>query len=337
MKHLAIAGLVIALGSMLVAGCNKSGDGEPNGGATKKREVHKAPAGAQLKLAFVSNNASEFWKIATAGVRKYEKEAGVQVDVKLPPNGAVEEQNQILENLVSQGYNGIAISVIAPKDQVAEINRAARKTNLITHDSDAATSNRLVYIGTNNFEAGKVLGKEIAKLLPNGGKMACFVGSIAADNAKQRLEGIKAAIKGTKIEIIDVKTDETDRAKARSNVESMINAHPDLALLCGLWSYNGPAIAAAIDASGKKGKILAAVFDEEDLTLKGIEDGIISCTVVQKPFEFGYQSSKLLHALATKGDAALPKEDVIDTGVDVINAANVAQFKARLDAMKRGQ
>ncbi len=167
--------------------------------------------------------------------------------------------------------------------------------------------------------------------------MACFVGSIAADNARQRLEGIKDAIKGTKIEIIDVKTDETDRAKARSNVEGMINAHPDLALLCGLWSYNGPAIAAAIDASGKKGKILAAVFDEEDLTLKGIEDGIISCTVVQKPFEFGYQSSKLLHALATKGEPALPKEDVIDTGVDVINAANVAQFKAQLARMKSGQ
>ncbi len=125
MKRFAIAGLVIAACSMLVAGCNKGG-GDSKGGTTKKREVHKAPAGAQLKLAFVTNNASEFWKIASAGVKKYEKEAGLQVDVKLPPNGTVEEQNQILENLVSQGYHGIAVSAIAPKDQVAEINRAAQ-------------------------------------------------------------------------------------------------------------------------------------------------------------------------------------------------------------------
>src|ERR1043166_9931789 len=70
-----------------------------------------------LKLAFVTNNASDFWKIAAAGVHKYEKEAGVQVDVKMPPSGRTEEQNQILENLASQGYDAIAVSAIAPSDQ----------------------------------------------------------------------------------------------------------------------------------------------------------------------------------------------------------------------------
>src|SRR4051812_16923659 len=87
--------------------------------------------GSSTKLAFVTNNASEFWKIAAAGVHKYEKESGVQVDIKMPPNGKVEEQNQILENLVSQGYNGIAVSAIAPNDQVGEINKAAAKSVLI--------------------------------------------------------------------------------------------------------------------------------------------------------------------------------------------------------------
>src|SRR5205814_7347738 len=125
-----------------------------------------------LKLAFVTNNASEFWKIAAAGVHKYEKESGVQVDIKMPPNGKVEEQNQILENLVSQGYNGIAVSAIAPNDQIAEINKAAGKSVLICFGSDVPKSNRKLYIGTNNFEAGKTLGNEIIKLLPNGGKMA---------------------------------------------------------------------------------------------------------------------------------------------------------------------
>ena len=56
-----------------------------------------------LKLAFVTNNASDFWKIAAAGVHKYEQEAKIQVDIKMPPSGKTEEQNQILENLASQG------------------------------------------------------------------------------------------------------------------------------------------------------------------------------------------------------------------------------------------
>jgi ribose transport system substrate-binding protein len=333
MNRIIRAVMAVALVGMMVAGTAL---------AQNQREVHKVPEGTQLKLAFVTNNASDFWKIAAAGIHKYEREANVQVDIKMPPTGTTEEQNQILENLMAQGYHGIAVSAKAPNDQVALLNKVAAKTNLITHDSDAAKSNRLVYIGTDNFEAGKVLGAEIVKLLPNGGKMAVFVGTLSADNAAQRLKGVEDAIKGHNIEIIAKKEDQTDRAKARSNVEDVINGYPDLKLVCGLWSYNGPAISAAIKGTRKKGKVLAAVFDEEDGTLRGIEDGTISCTVVQKPFMFGYLSSKLLHELATKGEAALPKEDKIDTGVTVINnqptsasSRNVKEFRTELEQLKK--
>lgn len=292
-------------------------------------------SGKTLKLAFVTNNASDFWKIAAAGVHKYEKEAGIQVDIKMPPNGTVQEQNQILENLLTQGYNGIAISPKAPKDQVAELNKAAAKCILICHDSDAPNSNRKLYIGTNNFEAGKALGQEIVKLLPKGGKMAVFVGTLSADNASERLRGIEDSIKGKNIEIVAKKEDETDRVKARVNVEGVINGFSDINLLCGLWSYNGPQIASAIEAAGKKGKILAAVFDEDDATLEGIEKGVVQVTVVQKPFQFGYLSSKYLHELNTKGDAAMPKNPIMDMGVEVITADNVKEFKQRMAEFKK--
>ncbi|MBV9949166.1 MAG: sugar-binding protein [Myxococcales bacterium] len=305
-----------------IVGCNRS-----EGAATRI-----------VKLAFVTNNSSEFWKIAAAGVRKYEQEGKVQVDIKMPSMGATEEQNQILENLASQGYDAIAVSAIAPNDQVPVLDRVAQKLALITFDSDSPRSKRLLYIGTNNFEAGKVLGGEIVKLLPSGGKMAVFVGTLSADNASQRLQGIQAAIAGHRIEIVDRREDGTDRAKARSNVEDIVNAHADLNLVAGLWSYNGPAIAAALQAREKKGKVLAAVFDEEEGTLDGIADGTIAVTVVQKPFQFGYLSSKWMHELATKGAAArsaIPENRVVDTGVDVIDKANVAAFKAKLAELKK--
>src|SRR5690349_14420637 len=207
-----VVGLVVAL-----AVSTGRGDDKP------APKITKASDPSSLKLAFVTNNASEFWKIAAAGVHKYEKEANVQVDIKMPPNGKTEEQNGFLENLVSQGYNGIAVSVIAPNDQVEVINDTAKKTNVITFDSDAAKSNRILYIGTNNFEAGRALGKKIVERLPKGGKMAVFVGTLSADNAAQRLAGIEAAIKDHNIQIIAKKEDATDRAKARSNVEDVIN------------------------------------------------------------------------------------------------------------------
>jgi ribose transport system substrate-binding protein len=299
--------------------------------------IFKADDPSNLKLAFVTNNASDFWKIAAAGVHKYEKEAGVHVDIKIPTTAKTDEQNRILETLTSQGYNGIAVTVITPKDQVNALDRIGRVTNLITFDSDCAKSNRLMYIGTNNFEAGRTLGARIVTMLPNGGKMAVFVGTLSADNAAQRLGGIEDAIKGHNIDIVAKKEDGTDRAKARSNVEDVINAYGDLNLVTGLWSYNGPAIAAAIEASGKKGKILAAVFDEEEGTLAGIRAGTIQCTCVQKPFQFGYLSAKWMHDLAVQGDALkLPDGGVVDTGVDIIDSSSVDEFAKHLAEMKAG-
>jgi ribose transport system substrate-binding protein len=327
---LALTGLA-ALGNF---GCDRSNSGGGGSGA----KGGGGGEGKVYKLAFVTNNASEFWKIASNGVHKYENEAKVQVDIKMPPNGKTEEQNQILENLVSQGYDAIAVSVIAPKDQVPVLNRAADKVKLITFDSDAADSKRLLYVGTINYEAGKKLGEQIVKLLPSGGKMAVFVGMFSADNAAQRLKGIEDTIKGHNIEIVERREDQTDRAKARSNVEDILNARQDVNLVCGLWSYNGPAIADALEGSGKKGKVKAAVFDEEAGTLKGVNNGTIDCTVVQHPYDMGYQSAKWMHELASDFDKAktqIPADKIVNTGVEVIDKSNVADFEKRLAEWKK--
>ena len=284
--------LLLATLPLALIGCNNKSSASAGAGAGSAEPAAEAKI---VKLGFVTNNPSQFWKIAEAGLKKFEREAKVQVDLKMPPNGTPEDQNQILQNLASQGYDAIAVSVIAPNDQLGVLNQVAAKTNLITFDSDADKSNRLLYIGTNNFAAGQALGERIATLLPQGGKIAIFVGTLSADNATQRLNGIEAAIKDKKIEIVDKREDNTDRAKARSNVEDIINAHKDLSLVVGLWNYNGPAIAAAIEGLGKQGKVQAAVFDEDDATLDAITSGTIAATVVQKPFQFGYLSAKWMY------------------------------------------
>ncbi len=344
--HLFASLATVALVSILSA----CGDSEPaakpaaGGGAVisdpivsapVRGEAHQVPAGTALKLAFITNNSSEFWKIAAKGVDKANKELSINVELKMPETGKVEQQKKIIEDLVSQGYHGFAISLISPADETRDLDKASQTLNVITHDSDGPKSKRLAYIGTNNYEAGRILGKQLLTILPNGGKIAAFVGTLASDNASQRLKGVKDAIAGSKLEVVMTKEDNKDSAKARTNVEDVINANPDIVGLIGLWSYNTPAIVAAVKASSKADKLKVAGFDEEDGTLQGIGEGIVSCTVVQKPFEFGYRSAVLLHELCTKGAAALPKDPVIDTGVEVITKDNVADFTKRLAALKQ--
>ncbi len=285
----------------------------------------------KLKLAFVVNNASSFWTIAKAGTTDAAKELGnVEVDFRIPSSGQAAEQRQLLDDLLAKGVDGIAVSVIDQVNQIEFLDKIASQTLLITHDSDAPKSKRVCYVGTDNTAAGVEAGKLIKEALPNGGKIMVFVGTLDAANAQERFAGIKKEIAGSKIEIIDVRTDETDRARAQKNVEDTLVKYPDVAACVGLWSYNGPAILNGVKSGGKIGTVKIIAFDEEDQTLAGVAAGEIFGTVVQQPYEFGKQAI-LKMAKYLGGDKTIFANSVQFVPTLSIKQDNVAAFKANLD------
>lgn len=276
MKTSKFALLSAAVCALVLAGCNNK---------------ETAGSGKKLKLAFVSNNAATFWTIARSGTEAAAKELGnVQVEFKIPSSGQAAEQQQILDDLLARGVDGIAVSPIDPVNQTAFLNKVAAQTLLICHDSDAPDSDRVAYIGTDNFAAGVEAGKLIKEALPDGGKIMIFVGVKDAENSKQRFGGIKKELEGSKVEIIDVRTDDTDLVRAQKNAEDTLVKYPDIAGLVGLYNYNGPAILNAVRSANKQGKVQIVCFDENDETLEGVASGDIHGTVVQQPFEFGKQA-----------------------------------------------
>jgi len=289
----------------------------------------KETAGGKVHVAFVTNNASDFWKIAQAGVRKGEEECKATCDFRMPTTGTAAEQRVICEDLVTRGVSGIAISPKDPAGQTDVLNQTAAKVNLICMDSDAPASKRLCYVGSNNFDAGKVAGEQILKAIPNGGKMMIFVGTLDAQNAQDRYKGIQEVLKGKpKYQILGLMTDDAVHTKARANVEDTLTKHPDIACLVGLWSYNGPAIVNAVKAANKAGKVRIVCFDEQDDTIRGVRDGAIFSTVVQNPYEIGHQSVRVLAGLARGDKSVIPANKVVDTGVRVIDKTNVDAFWA---------
>lgn len=288
------------------------------------------PQNKNIKLAFVSNNASSFWTIARAGTADAVKELqNVEVDFRIPSSGGAAEQQQILDDLLAKGVDGIAVSPIDPANQTDFLNKVASQTLLICHDSDAPASKRVCYIGTDNTAAGVEAAKLIKEALPNGGKIMLFVGTLDAQNAKERYAGIKQELQGSKIEILDVRTDETDRVRAQKNVEDTLVKYPDIAGLVGLWSYNGPAILNGAKSSGRAGVVKIVCFDEEDETLAGVAAGLIHGTVVQQPYEFGRQAITRMAKYVGGDKAALAGDKQIVPTLS-IKQANVADFSAKL-------
>ena len=159
-----------------------------------------------------------------------------------------------------------------------------------------------------------------------------FVGRIDMQNAIDRKRGIDETLgKQPGNEILPIFLDGADRNKAKKNVEDALARYPDLVMVIGLWSYNGPAMVDAVQASTRKKKPVVVAFDEEEATLKAVEDGTIFATIVQRPFQFGYQSMKALKDV--REGKTIPT--FIDTTIQKIDKSNLATFWAELKEMKK--
>lgn len=324
-----VGGLVLLTALILMNGCSEkrrdAATADGNSGL-----VHTVPAGTPLKLALVPNSASRFWDLAQSGLNKFEQETGIKVLMICPPHGGLEEQKQIIEDLIAQGYHGLMVSVVSPEEQTPLINKAAGRMNVVTVDSDAPQSKRLLFIGPQHYDIGLAVGMSIVRLLPNGGKIAIFAGDLTAENVVQRLRGVNDAIRRQNIQIVAANEDRTDHARARRQVEDVLKDHPDLSLLVGLWSYNGGIIRSVLKAQGKAAAIKVVAVEEEEETLQGIEEGTIQCGVAQTPFDCAYIGAMLLRDLALKGASALPSSGTINTGFILVDRHNLQEVRETL-------
>jgi ribose transport system substrate-binding protein len=318
---------VLALASLL-PGCGDRGDAKP-------------------RVAFVTNCAVDFWRIGEAGARAAAAEFGVEVDVRMPPSTDEAEQKQIVEDVLARGVVGVAISPINPANQTGLLDGIAARVPLVTHDSDAPDSARRCYVGLDNYLAGRMAAELVREALPDGGSLVLLVGNLGQDNARGRRQGLidgllgrerdparvdapDARLAGGGYTILTTLVDNGDVPKAKANAEDALNAHPDLDAMVGLFAYNGPMCLEALRQAGKVGAVQVIAFDEDDATLRGIREGAIAGTIVQDPFRYGYESVRIVAALARGDDSVIPAGGFVDVPARRIDRANVEAFAADL-------
>jgi len=300
--------------------------------------VPQATTTKAIKIVVIGKSVHPYWSNVEKGVLAAGKDLGVDVIFFVPPKEDVAAQIQTMETYIAQGVTGIALAPSDPNALEPVMKKATEAgifvTTLDTPPIDGSVS--LVYIGTNNFSAGKTAGETMAALLPNGGKVGIGRGSDTALNALQRTDGFLEGIKGTAITTLEPVNDKEDSATALQLANSVIVANPDLAGAFGVYAYNGPAWATAIKEANAVGKIKLVSFDATTDIINGIMEGVINATVAQREYDMGYKSVQILKLMAEKGpDAALKEmgavDGVIDTGVDVVTAANLKDYEAALD------
>ena len=276
----------------------------------------------KVKVAVVTNCTDPFWTICEAGAKQSAKDHDVELVFRQPATDTVVDQMEIVEALLKTGIKGLAISVINPKEQTPDLTRIAGQVNLLTMDNDAEKSGRLCYIGIDNYEAGKEAGRMVKRALPDGGTVAIFIGNTTSDNAHGRIAGVLDELDGKdnraeitagkyrekygkftlhrKEPITDGTTPDRVANNASDALEQLKNT-PNVAMV-GLYNSNPKGILEAARSKSLVGKIKIIGFDENPVTLEGIDKGEIEGTVIQDPYNYGYEAVKWLAHMAKGGD-----------------------------------
>jgi ribose transport system substrate-binding protein len=240
-------------------------------------------------------------------------------------------QVQIIQDLITQGVDGIAISV-SDADAVVGVIKQARDAGIavITFDADSPQSARQAYVGTDNKEMGAELGRQLIKLHPQPGVYITQSGGPAAENLNRRLAGLNGALQaaGWKLAPGSPAFCNDDSALANQQLSDMYAANPnaDAIVPVGGWALFAPeAYRSFVNAHRKdydSHKLTLVMPDTLRIEVELLRDGYAQVLVGQRPFEMGQKAIDML--LALKKGEKIPVINYV--GLDVITKDNAAQF-----------
>jgi ribose transport system substrate-binding protein len=309
-------------------------------------EGQSPPAGA--KFAFLTNNMSPFWTAAQIGVARSSSELGVPITFQAPTaSDLLTQQLSMLETFVNDGYTGVTFSAIDRQAPASIIERAVGQgTIMLNMDSDATGSDRAMYIGMSDYNAGRAAAEAALDIIGEG-QVVGLVGFATAQNAQDRIAGVNDVFEGTNMELVEVLYDDIKPEVALSNAQTSIQKYgDDLAGFITFYSYDGPAACQAVKQAGKIGELKIVAFDAEPETQACMEEGVVQAMIGQRVYFYGYLSGYVMHAMSILGEEEtmgildpyldeLGDEGKIrlNTGVDVIRDDSLDLYKAYLDSI----
>lgn len=261
---------------------------------------------------------------AKVGAERAAAELGnVEILWNAPATADQLKQKEILESFITQRVDGIAISVLNGDYLASTINRAIDAgIPVVTWDSDAPTSRRIAFYGVDDFRSGQIMGEEAVKLLGGKGTVA-LITSVGATNLQRRLDGVRDALsKAPGISIVETYDIKEDSVRTGEIIATGTNRYPNL----GAWvSVGGWPVFSASALAPVPPTTKFVSFDTVASALPLLREGKVQVLLGQKYFGWGEESIKLLNQLVNGNRPANP---IVNSGVDVVTAANVDEYEA---------
>jgi len=315
-KLFSLVGLALLAGSMLSCG----------------------PHDSDESFVFVAANLQvPYWQASGAGFKKAGAQFKVRTDFLGPNTYDPKAEREALDQAVQQKATGILLGVTDPALLKDSIDKAiAAGIPVITMDSDAPSSKRLFFIGTNNYQVGISGGMRLAQELKGKGNVVVFT-MPDQHNMQDRLHGYRDALEhspGIKItRVVDIQGDPRIAFDTTTQIIGKEKDQVD-AFVC-LEAQSGKEVAGVLNSYHITGKVVMAM-DTDPETLQFIRSGAIAATIAQKPYTMAFVGMQMLDNLYHHKPSSLetdwstdsfaPIPAFVDTGSALIDKSNVDSY-----------
>jgi simple sugar transport system substrate-binding protein len=290
----------------------------------------KARAAAKTQPTFVVSYHDPALSVAVPmrkGVELAGKELGVNAIFAGPVGGGAEKQVAELENWITKGVDGLAVSSSSTDALAPVINKALEAgIPVVTFNTDNPASQRLTFVGQDLVYSGAVMGDTLVKAMGEKGKILIFTVDAAAQWSKDREKGARDALaKHPGIKIAALVNTSNEPQQIYAAIENAMLANPDITGIISLDCCSFPAIGQYIERNNLTGKIPVVGSDLLPQSRELIISGALTATITQNPQRQGHDSVQVLNEIYAQGK--MPPSHT-DTGVEVIDKSNVEQHQA---------
>ena len=295
--------------TLITAGCSSTQ-------TQTKKEPDKMKIGVVVKAL-----NSDYWKIVESGAKAAGVKYGVEVAV-LGPNAETDVTGQIsmLEDQITKKVNALVVAPSQPASAIPVFNKAkGAKIPVILADTDAKWDDKASFVGTGNFNGGKLAGEYFGKKVAKGGKVVILRGALGDPTHDERANGCVEGLKAAGLDVAVIQPANSERGMAVTVMENIVQSKQEFV---GVFATNDEMALGAYKAlEAAKMNVPIVGFDGSPDALTSITEGKLDASIAQSPYNIGFKGVEAA-IKAAKGET-LDKR--IDTGTEVINKDNVKQ------------
>ncbi|WP_299285770.1 rhamnose ABC transporter substrate-binding protein [uncultured Tateyamaria sp.] len=289
-----------------------------------------------------------FFEAAAQGAEEAAAElGGVEIIYTGPTDTTAEGQIEVINSLIAQGVDAIAVSANDTDALVPTLKKAMQRgITVISWDSGVAPEGRQVHLNpSSNALIGNMIIKLAADHLPDGGDVAVLSATTTSTNQNIWIEEMTKVMGNYPgINVVSTVYGDDLADKSYREATGLMQSYPDLDAIIAPTSVGIVAAAQAVADAGKIGEVNVTGLGLPSEMAGAIESGASKSFAIWNPIDLGYSATMIAHALASETATAEPGAEISIGRVGTItlddnneaamadpfiyDASNIDQFKS---------